>query len=194
MKNDRNESLKMCIKLKMLNGMNANDLLNKVGQNDIIPVDVAQICRDLQIFTKPFDFSVIENNEEYQELVMEKGNILGIVLAEEDNLAILYRDSDSKNRKRFTLAHELAHCCLHMSPTDEIHIEFRIDANSTDDKEMEANIFAGELLIPENCLRRIIGNSPVTSRMAISLSNLFVVSLNVMLKRLRHLNIEIIDE
>lgn len=181
---------KMCMKLKELNGLSADDLLIKTGQVGVVPVDIAQMCRDLQIIIKPFDFSTIERDPDFKKLISEHGNILGIVLTNNDDLAILYREADTRNRKRFTLAHEMAHCCLHMSPHDDVHIEFRTDKSAAK-KEREANIFAGELLIPEKSLRTIIEGKEITNDFIVFLSNLFVVSVNVMIERLRYLKIKI---
>lgn len=190
----RNGDLKMCMKLSELKELSANDLLNKAGQEDVVPVDIAQLCKDLQIITSPFDFTSIENSDEYRGLVEKKGNILGVVLAEKDDLAILYRIADTKNRKRFTIAHELAHCCLHMNPNEDLHIEFRTDEKSKDIKEIEANIFAGELLIPEKSLRTVIADKQVTEELVLLLSRFFVVSSNVMKERLKYLKIGISEE
>lgn len=189
---DKGSIKKMCMKLSELNGLSANELLKKAGQDGIVPVDIAQLCYDLQIIIKPFDFASIESSETYRNQVISKGNILGVVLAQGDDLAILYREADTKNRKRFTLAHELAHCCLHMSPQDDIHVEFRIDGNSDEQKEVEANIFAGELLIPEDGLKSIINETKVEREIIPSLASLFAVSINVMEERLKYLKIEII--
>ena len=52
--------------------------------------------------------------------------------------------------QRFTIAHEIAHFCLHQSKEDlfEDKIFFRgVDINSL---EYQANEFAGELLMPED--------------------------------------------
>lgn len=184
----------MCMKLSELNNLTSTELLCKAGQENIVPVDVAQICLNLQIIIKPFDFSKIESSRVYKEQFVKRGNILGMVLTQEDNLAILYKKTDTKNRKRFTIAHELAHCCLHMTPHEDIHIEFRTDEKSSDPAEKEANIFAGELLIPENSLRTIIANQKVTNKLVLLLSDMFVVSTNVMKSRLEHLNIEISND
>lgn len=183
----------MCKKIRELKGLSTNDLLLKVGQTDVIPVDVAQMCYDLHIHIKPVDFASLENDASFKDAVSAKGNILGIVMAEGDELAILYRESDTKNRKRFTLAHELAHCCLHMLPNENLHVEFRRDEASSDPKEIEANTFAGELLIPEKALKEIIRDaSEIKSILIPMLSSLFVVSENVMKERCKKLNIQIV--
>lgn len=182
----------MCMKIKELNGLSAYDLLEKTGQEDLIPVDIAQMCKDLQIITRPFDFSEIEKSPEFQSEISKRGNILGMVLAKENQLAILYRESDTINRKRFTIAHELAHCCLHMKPDEDLHIEFRFDEVSQSPKEIDANVFAGELLIPEKIINLFVKNKKISERIMLLLCSKLIVSENVMVERLKHLGVEII--
>lgn len=179
----------MCMKLRELNGLTADELLEKVGQADVIPVDVAQICYDLGIRLQSFNFSEIE--KQLGDEIAQKGEILGAVVSRGDDLAILYRESDSTNRKRFTIAHELAHSCLHIPVnTPQPYFEFRNDSISKDKKEFDANSFAGQLLVPEKSLRKLIGSSSfITSNSIKSLSKIFIVSENVMNARLKELNI-----
>ena len=61
--------------------------------------------------------------------------------------------SHPPTRKRFTIAHELAHLLLHVK--NGVHVDYAIvkmrDARAgegTDEDEMEANRFAAELLMP----------------------------------------------
>lgn len=184
---------KMCKKIAELSGITANELLNRMHQLNTVPVDIAQICFDMNIRIKPVDFTPVEENEEFKDQVSKKGNILGIVMVHNDDLAILYRASDTQNRKRFTLAHELAHCCLHMKPEDDTHIEFRTDETSSDEREIAANKFAGELLIPEHSLRRMIDNrNTIPADLVKVLASIFAVSVNVMMSRLKELQVEVI--
>lgn len=184
----------MCRKLIELHGLKADELLDKAKQTDLFPVDVAQICYDLGIRLMPFDFKPIEQDESMREDVQQRGEILGAVVAEEDDLAILYRQEDSKNRRRFTIAHELAHCCLHMQPNEQSHVEFRIDSQSDDSREIDANTFAGELLIPKKILLKLIGiSNSVKEEMIPNLSKMFMVSDNVMRARLKYLKIMVIE-
>jgi hypothetical protein len=63
---------------------------------------------------------------------------------------IRVRDSGSRGRQRFTIAHEIAHFVLHPSPQidkDDGPLQFTMWHNSGE--ETEANIFAAELLMPE---------------------------------------------
>ena len=84
----------------------------------------------------------------------------------------LYRDRKKKlavigvnadhhpNRRNFTTAHELGHFLLH--DFNKIHVDrqfkvwLRSEASSqgTDIEEMEANLFAAELLMPDRFLRK----------------------------------------
>src|SRR5207245_482886 len=67
------------------------------------------------------------------------------------------------NRQRFTIAHEIGHLLLHRGATFHVDekspIGFRNDRSSmaTDEKEIEANQFAAELLMPRNFLDRDLG-------------------------------------
>lgn len=182
-----------CMGLAEINGMTSEEILTVTNQAGKIPIDIAQICYDLDIRVSAFDFSEMENNEKIKSQVLKRGKILGAVVTKNDDIAILYRDTDNVNRRRFTLAHELAHCCLHIDPSDPIHVEFRMDESSTNSKETDANSFAGELLIPEKSLRNIIGDVDYISKKNIEImSTMFMVSENVMKARLEKLKIKII--
>lgn len=113
------------------------------------PVDVFQIAKSMDL-----------------EIHQEK--------TDDDLSGFLYRDPKSKRavigvnsrhstvRQRFTVAHEIAHHELHSD--DEIHVdkgyEIKLrDGKSkegTDLEEMEANLFAAELLMPDGFLIRDI--------------------------------------
>lgn len=183
--------INMCAKIEQLNGLSAENILEMFAEDNLIPVDISQICYDLQIRVNSADFGKVENLL-YPREVKIKGDILGAVIVDNDDIAILYRKGDSKNRIRFTLAHELAHCCLHMRPDDDFHFEFRTDEKSNSPKEIEANIFAGELLIPKPSLDIILKDIKIIDANIIELlSNMFVVSNNVMRERLKGLNYQI---
>jgi Zn-dependent peptidase ImmA (M78 family) len=89
---------------------------------------------------------------------------------DDDVSGFLYRNPQSKlaviganrlqhpNRQRFTVAHELGHLLLHSG--DDVHVDkgFSVkkrderSAKGVDVEEMEANLFAAELLMPLNFL------------------------------------------
>jgi len=90
------------------------------------------------------------------------------------------------NRQRFTLSHEIGHFCLHRDVLEgAVHVDKHIlnrDAlteTGTDDREIEANAFASELLMPESILMPLLGNRGVAfedEEFIASLSKRFRVS------------------
>lgn len=117
------------------------------------PVPVERIARrlDIQVRYTPFD-----------------GDLSGMAFIA-DGVAIIGVNSlHPPNRQRFTLAHELAHHRLHREELERaVHLDrgsLRRDWLSTqgvDEREMEANAFASELLIPTELLRQALGGRPV---------------------------------
>jgi Zn-dependent peptidase ImmA (M78 family) len=71
-------------------------------------------------------------------------------------------------RQRFTLAHELAHVCLHRAKLEQaVHVDrgsLRRDALASagvDRTEIEANAFAAELLMPQSFLAQVLGEDGI---------------------------------
>lgn len=87
---------------------------------------------------------------------------------DEDLSGFLFRDtsrgtaiiginpSHSKPRRRFTIAHEIGHYLLHKSSSTYVDRRFVVNLRSSESssgkniEEMEANLFAAELLMPYN--------------------------------------------
>ena len=68
-----------------------------------------------------------------------------------------------QNRQRFTLAHEIAHFLLHRQEQEKFVDElFTRRVGSRDAKELQADAFAAELLVPEKSIRSKI-SSGITS-------------------------------
>lgn len=183
------EGLIMCRKLRELNGLSAEKLIERYGLDEQIPVDINGLLMKLDIPTIATDFSNIENLPEIREQVAIKGDILGAVVVDQDRIAIFYRGSDTLNRQKFTVTHELAHCCLNGSSLKDGHIEYRHDnRNSDDKKEIAANTFAGKILIPETRVREIHKKLLVPT--VKDLADIFKVSEAVMRARLDDLKLE----
>ena len=185
-----NGETKMCTVLEKIKSKTASQILEMCGASDTIPVDIAQIMNFLKISLIPVSFQEIENLPDMRDEVQKKGEILGAVLVNDDNAGIFYRKGDSLNRQRFTIAHELAHCCLGDVDTVNGHVQFRMENDMTQ-TEVAANTFAGELLIPEQKLVEAIELLPYP-KVSI-LTNIFKVSEAVMLERLRILNYSVKD-
>ncbi len=177
------EGENMCAILKKLNGKSAEQLL--VDNNiDVTkpPIDIKKLVSSLGISVLKRDFSDIEARAN-----APKGSILGAAISSGDELTIFYQSNATYNRMRFTVAHELAHCCLHSQNLEMHHVELRINVGKGhDEHEKEANIFAGALLIPKKLLDQEYKKFLVPSLSA--LAELFEVSETVMAARLDYLN------
>lgn len=108
---------------------------------DTFPVDVSIVAAHLDLQIVPRLFPASERTS-------------GALLRRPDGAVIIVNKSHSVVRRRFTVAHEIGHYVLH---DDELHVDrFRDDRSETgtDAKEVEANAFAAELLMPEAVLRK----------------------------------------
>lgn len=169
----------MCRILRNLQGRTAQEIIEIYG-NDELPVDMESIAKRIGIQVMPVDFTDIEESVE-----LAPGTILGATVADGEKVCIYYRGSDCDNRKKFTIAHEIAHCCLHTDTLIEQHIELRGNETNQYGREYEANVFAGELLISESKLKEICKRLLVPALSA--LCDIFEVSANVMAARLDYL-------
>lgn len=94
-------------------------------------------------------------------LAPTKEDVSGALIVDGDRAYIAVNDTHHINRQRFTIAHEIGHFRLH-DTGDRIHFDedFRVysrDGRSSlaiDSKEIEANQFAAELLMPTHLLRQ----------------------------------------
>lgn len=206
----------MCEKLRWLNSLNDEDiemipfnLFLETGYNKIIPVNIEQIIEDkldIPIHSKNFD----ESEEALKEF--RKG-IIGKVQVVDDNIEIFYNEKyQNEHRKRFTLAHELAHCILHAKDigidsglvdfyrVDEFQDKMRLFTEEEKDKkskneqlrEVEANILAGAILIPESIVTDLfnaLSSSKDVMDVIVELASVFNVSLAVMRERLQYLKL-----
>ena len=103
------------------------------------------------------------------------------------------------NRQRFTIAHECGHLVLHRDRvTKEVHVDKAfpmlmrdsVSAAGVDEMEIEANLFAAELLMPEFLLTEALGNAPFDiddDATVNALARRFRVSLSAMQFRLGYL-------
>lgn len=106
-----------------------------------------------------------------EQMIISKGAVIVKDKVEQQVSGFYYRGAGStnsvigvnqahpKNRQRFTLAHELGHLLLHDSVG--VHVDKEVirlrdskSSSGSDIDEIEANIFAAELLMPESLLRR----------------------------------------
>ena len=172
----------MCAGLNAIKGLTPEEILSAYNKNGV-PVDIEGVIKSLNIKILSRDFKDIE--EENKKLIDEKGEILGAVVFNGDDVIIYYSNDSTENRIRFTLAHELAHCCLNADSLKNGHIEPRHDEESDDFDEYAANVFAGKLLIPKDKLNELYNS--MIAPLSDVLAKEFGVSVKVMEARLEYL-------
>ncbi len=127
----------------------AQELLNILKRecSDFVyrpPIDLAKIiaCLDIHV--------------EY--ISDEQSRILGEIKVENGEPKIIINRSNhmSKERERFTLAHELGHLCKHIAPNSSVKFQDTAQTMKRDQywsiEEYEANSFAAKLLMPRDLL------------------------------------------
>lgn len=155
----------------------ANKILNELNINTL-PIDPYEIadklnCKVLKISPEelPSDFPCDKNN--FAGALVKNGG--------EYNY-ILINKYDSQKRQNFTIAHELGHLVLH----DTAHVDCRESIYSNNTDELEANEFAGSLLMPKNWIKEVIQEISENNS---TLSEVFNVSKQAIEIRRRNLNI-----
>lgn len=123
-------------------------LRKKFGGNDL-PVPVDQIARMAGIRIESLSLD---------------DNLSGMSFVKDGVAVIVVNSNHHLNRRRFTIAHELGHHILHREYlTNNVHVDKfvqavlprnRFSSEGVDSKEIEANSFAAELLMPESELAR----------------------------------------
>ncbi|MDO4800952.1 MAG: ImmA/IrrE family metallo-endopeptidase [Prevotellaceae bacterium] len=147
----------VCKKIQELSCLKAGELQKQCGLS-FKSDSVCDLLKQMEIDCNCVDFAPLEQ----QIRVNADNHILGIAYSNGDKLSILYSQVLSSKSLNYVLAHELAHCCLHMLPTSKFHVELMTSndiysnpfiSESEIEKEQEADRFAVELLIPETQLQ-----------------------------------------
>lgn len=136
------------------------------------------------------------------EVAADLKDISGVLFKDEQGgWKILLNKEDSLTRKLFTFAHELGHYFLHKDKNSKfIDSQFgtvcynRIEETKYQDLELEANEFAGILIMPQSIvdkeigiLKKKLGTDTIDSKFIAILANHFKVSPIAMLTRLKNL-------
>jgi len=126
----------------------AADILREHGLESI-PVDPVVLANRLGMAVHNAKFS--------------DDNIVGMIAKRGDQVMLLVNQADPPFRKRFTIAHELGHHFLHLLSDGEfVDGEANLFRQPQDDqqgltpdrrREIQANMFAAALLMPEDAVR-----------------------------------------
>lgn len=141
-----------------------------------VPVKVDDIAHKLGIYISELN----ENNPEHLGLS-------GLAEINNNNRFVYFNRTESKNRQRFTIAHEIGHHQL--AHVTNANPKYRDDAGHFSSQtqqweEIEANQFAAELLMPQAALEFMIHKKGMTH--IPELANTFEVSEAAMYYRLRN--------
>ena len=123
----------------------------------------------------------------------------GMVHRRKDGRAVIGVNSlDAPTRRRFTIAHEIGHLVLHKNEQFHVDEKFPIGLRNelsslaVDEKEIEANQFAAELLMPSHLIAKDIEELPADIEADDVISRLarrYQVSIQAMTIRLSTLGI-----
>ena len=147
------------------------------------------------MYSIPVDPVVIANRLgiRVSNAVFSESSLSGMIAKRGDKKSLLVNSNDSIERKRFTIAHELGHCILHLDNEGEFvdskEDMFRTETNSLNGriyyKEVEANEFAAALLMDAERVREIWNEYQDVDEMA----RIFMVSESAMEIRLESLGL-----
>lgn len=125
------------------NAKNAAVEILKLSKDAEIPVRIIEICRNM-------GFSVYQQDlpRDICGYIMINGELKDRFSTDR---IVSVNSRESNKRRRFTVAHELAHFLFDFNPNQSIQYfnMFELDHVSDDSKEERANRFAAELLMPE---------------------------------------------
>lgn len=124
---------------------------NKINRNSVRKI-TSKLLEDCQIINTPVRLSAVLKHIGLDAIKADPKMIDVTKISafiDLDEKFIVYSDNDPTVRKRFSVAHEIGHYLLNHTTTNHA-----LNLNSTDPTETEANIFAAELLMPYEWLKK----------------------------------------
>ena len=125
------------------------------------------LLREAQVAAPPVPIEKIVRAHGIAIRVMDLKDVSGLVVRDENVTVIGVNKTHALTRRRFTVAHELAHALLHQGKKIRYDKDFRVDFRSgtsslgVDVEEMEANFFAACILMP----RRFLEADPLVANL-----------------------------
>lgn len=158
-KMERRKAIEFCVEKSLLN-----------SHIDEPPVAVDKIVQDLGIILRYGPCS---------------GEVVSFILEQKDGIVLAVNSSKPITRQRFAIAHSIGHLLLRKT-SQELHLDpsFPVDAEP---RELEANEFASELLLPSGWLKREMSTKSLdveNEAMISELAGRYKVSTQVLTSRL----------
>lgn len=169
----------MSSKLEMLKGMSAEEILRKSGQLRKVPVDLGKIVSTLGLCKYSGTFEDIEK--------IKGKKVAGLIVLNRGDIGIFYDANATIEEKRFIIAHEIGHCCLHGAMLENAYIEYWEDDGHKKEYEDKESVFAARLLIPKEPLFSVYKKLLLPSLSG--LADIFEVPQYLMEHRLKELNL-----
>ncbi len=157
-----------------------------------------QVLKACGIKKRPVALDTILEHYSIEKIRLEaSADIFGAIVRKGNRVSIAVNPNQHPNRQRFTIAHELGHFFCHNAQDMEyvdgdFRVSWRNNASSAgvDWKEIEANRFAAELLMPEDMLRKDVDKHSAINRNVVHLlASLYGVSRLAMQYRLINLGL-----
>lgn len=151
--------------------------------------DLEKLMRDKGFYQFPVNVEklvkVLNLHLTYESFVDEVSGVLRKGL--DDEWEIVVNRSHPPTRQRFTIAHEIAHYCLHRNEKNTFQDTVFFRGATISPQEHAANRFAGEILMPESVFRQQVekGCSAIDS-----LADFFGVSALAVRVRAKQLGME----
>jgi Zn-dependent peptidase ImmA (M78 family) len=131
-----------------------------------LEIKANEVLKRHNLTTVPIDPVLLANREgiKVNNAKFSDDNMVGMIVKRGDDVSMLVNYDDPPFRKRFTIAHELGHHFLHLMGDGEyVDKEANLfrrqpseDRTMTPERrrEIQANLFAASLLMPEEEVRR----------------------------------------
>lgn len=131
-----------------------------------IDKQVTETLKRLDLYRAPVNVEAVAKGLGAKVVVEEmEGDVSGFLLLENNVATIAVNKRHHPNRQRFTIAHECGHLVLHKDQGDRLWLDkayFYRDSNSSTGErlaEIQANLFAASLLMPEELVRSSLGGT-----------------------------------
>lgn len=145
--------------MKLVQNMNNGEIITKAKtfcEEQAInkyPVDIVNICNKMGI--KVFEDYL---GDDVSGFIVSQKEPFGKYGHDKVIVVNLY---DSPRRRRFTIAHELAHYALHRSETNDVYAHRDADKIMSE-AEKQANLFASIILMPESLVAKVLEDLKAT--------------------------------